>query len=208
MKDNNKIINISKDSEYAIGRMLVRGHSNGTPFYSKLFQCEIGNIRNAISFMSREGMTKEMMAKTKLTKKDMAKLVDFPKKRIDGYNSKLKSICEDRILADKQLMLELAKFINKDENNIAISFIAKDKDNKNHMSMERYLKVLNQLMNSADFTKKVQELTYVKPKPKMEVIQKKIEGKNRTVKSFNKNNIPKNKSAVVLKQNSSKKTGY
>ena len=109
-----KVINISKDSDYAIGRMLVRGYSNGEAFHSKLLDTKVGNVRNAISYLSREGMTKEMLAKTKLTKKDMAKVVDFPKKRVDGYNAKLKSICIDRILAEKKLMIELIKFLDKE----------------------------------------------------------------------------------------------
>lgn len=188
------VINISKVSEFAIGRMLVRGYSQNEPFHSTLFNTKVGNIRNAISYMSREGMTLEMLAKTKLSKKDMNKLVEFPKKRVENYNAKLKSICRDRILSEKQLMLELAKFYNLDTKKIDISFVAKDEDNKNHMSMERYTKVLNQLMNDAAFVKEIKDKTFTKQKPKMQTVFKSIDAKNKkVVKSFTKNNVPKSK---------------
>lgn len=206
-----KVINISKDSEYAIGRMLVRGYSNGEAFHSKLLDTKVGNVRNAISYLSREGMTKEMLAKTKLTKKDMAKVVDFPKKRVDGYNAKLKSICADRILAEKKLMMELIKFLDKETGKIAIVFVAKDKDNKNHMSMERYTKVLNQLMCSDEFIKSIKEKTFVKPKPKMEAVKKTIDAKsNKVIKSFTKSSVPKAKSGVVVptRKPKGKNSGY
>lgn len=196
------VINISKVSEFAIGRMLVRGYSQNEPFHSTLFNTKVGNIRNAISYMSREGMTLEMLAKTKLSKKDMNKLVEFPKKRVENYNAKLKSICRDRILSEKQLMLELAKFYNLDTKKIDISFVAKDEDNKNHMSMERYTKVLNQLMNDAVFVKEIKDKTFTKPKPKMQTVFKSIDAKNKkTVKSFKKNNVPKARTSTT-------KSGY
>lgn len=155
-------INIAKDSESLIGRMLVRGYSNGEAFETRELGM-VGNLRNAMSFLSRDGMSKIALAKTKLSKREMLKILELPKRRVLNYNKILKSIIEDRILSEIALVKEISKYMGMDS--IRLSFTAKNKkDDKTPDNMYRYCKLLNELMKDKAFNSKVKELTAFKSK--------------------------------------------
>ena len=166
-------INISSSSESLIGRMLVRGYSNNEPFVSRELGL-VGNMRNVISYLSREGMSKEALAKTKLTKRDLIKILELPKKRVSDFNQVLKSVLEDRILSDIVLVTELGKYLGIDS--IRLSFTSEDEDKKMHNNMFRYCKILNNLMLDKDFIKSIRDLTSFKKK-KLTISNKILKGK-------------------------------
>lgn len=162
-------INIHKESESLIGRMLVRGYSQNEPFNSRELGL-VGNMRNVISYLSREGMSKESLAKTKLSKKEMVKILSLPKRRVTNYTKILKSVLEDRILSDKVLYTEMSKYLGMDS--IRLSFVSKDENNNMHENMIKYCKILNSLMQDKLFVKVIRDYTaFKKDKPK---ISKKI----------------------------------
>lgn len=166
-------INIFSESESLIGRMLVRGYSENEPFMSRELGL-VGNMRNVITYLSRDGMSKESLAKTKLTKRDMIKILSLPKKRVKEYNKILKSVLEDRILSDKILVSEIGKYLGVDS--IRLSFTSKDDSGNTYDNMFRYCKILNSLMQDKNFIKVIRELTSFKKK-KITINSKVLKGK-------------------------------
>lgn len=162
------VINISKDSTSLIGRMLVRGYSEQQPFSSKELGL-VGNMRNAISFLSREGMSTASLAKTKLSKAEMIKILSLPKRRVKDYNKILTSVLQDRILSDKVLYTEMSKYLGVDS--IRLSFTSLDSNNEMYSNMHRYCKILNSLMQDKLFVKTVREYTAFK-KEKLKISRK------------------------------------
>lgn len=152
-------INISSTSTSLIGRMLVRGYSENQPFNTRELGL-VGNMRNVISYLSRDGMSKESLAKTKLSKREMVKILSLPKKRVTDYNKILKSVLEDRILSDKTLYTEIGKYLGVDT--IRLSFTSKDAAGEIYDNMFRYCKILNGLMQDKIFVKSIRELTAFK----------------------------------------------
>lgn len=168
-------INILKESDSLIGRMLVRGYSENKPFESRELGT-VGNMRNVISYLSRDGMSKETLAKSKLSKKEMMKILSLPKRRVSDYNRILKSVLEDRILSDKTLVVEISKYLGVDS--IRLSFTSKDASGEMYNNMFRYCKILNSLMQDKNFIKAVRDLTSFK-KEKLKISSKILKGGNK-----------------------------
>lgn len=156
----NQQININKNSETLIGRMLVRGYSHSKPFYSKTLGIVVGNMRNAITYISRDGVSEKAVEKVKLSKAEMLKILSLPKKRIRNFSEVLENILKERILSDKILVDEFKKLIKQ---NINIYFKAFDENGIMHDNMHKYCKCLDAILSESDFRKKIMATqTFVK----------------------------------------------
>lgn len=155
-------INIGRESTSLIGLMLVRGYSNGVAFNTRALGL-VGNLRNAISYLSREGMSTEALAKVKLNRREMIRILELPRRRVANYNQIMKSVIEDRVISDKVLINEIGKYLG--DSTIRLSFTANGPDGKMHNNMFRYCKILNQLMQDKNFITIVREETSYKKKP-------------------------------------------
>ena len=84
-----KIINLNKSPDL-LGRKLVRGCQIARPFYSQVIGGKVGNIRTALTYLSREGVDKELVAKSKLNKDELNDIVSLPKRKVSNYDDTLK----------------------------------------------------------------------------------------------------------------------
>jgi len=153
-----KVINLNK-SEDLLGKKLTRGCQIFKPFYSQAIGCKVGNIRTALTYLSRENVDKDLVAKPKLNKEELNKIVILPKKKISNYDNTLKALLSERIIHDLEVALELSKHYYKEGNYFALEFISEDANGRKFEDMNRYCKILNRLMLDSVFVSVVLNIT-------------------------------------------------
>lgn len=197
-----KIINLNKSPDL-LGKKLVRGCQIVKPFYSQVIGGKVGNIRTALTYLSREGVSKELVAKSKLDKAELNEIVVLPKRKVANYDDTLKVLLSERIRNDKEIIMELARFYIEDKGYIGIEFIAEDENGRRFEDMNRYCKILNRLMLDSVFVNII--ITAAREKPrynkldikdvKKKVFEKKTFDKARPfIKTEEKRPIVKSKS--------------
>jgi len=141
-----KTITVDKKSDYLIGKMLTRGYNeSGKPFFTNALG-NIGNIRNAMSFLTREGMSLSLLSATRLNKRQISTILGLPKRKANNYDEVLLSVINDRIVLDKSLVKELLKF--ERDGVIAVIFAApSDGDGETLKYMDKYCKMLNTIVS-------------------------------------------------------------
>lgn len=177
-----KIVNLNKSKDI-LGKKLVRGCQIEKPFYSQVIGGKVGNIRTALTFLSRENVDIELVAKSKLNKAELNKIVVLPKRKISNYDDTLKILLSERIRNDKEVIVELAKYYMEDKKYIAVEFVSEDENGRKFEDMNRYCKILNRLMLDPLFVNIV--ITAAREKPRHNNINiKNI--KDRAVKTLDK----------------------
>lgn len=141
-----KNVIVDKNSDYLIGKMLTRGYNeSGKPFFTNALG-NIGNIRNAMSYLTREGMSQSLLSATRLNKRQISTILKLPKKKASNYDEVLMSVIHDRIVLDKTLVKELLKF--EIDGEIKVIFAApNDNDGDTLKYMDKYCKMLNAIIS-------------------------------------------------------------
>ena len=141
-----RTINLNKSPDL-LGKKLMRGCQISRPFYSQVIGGKVGNIRTALTYLAREGVDKEIVGKSKLTKSELDKLVSLPKRKIANYDNVVKILLSERIRNDGEIAVELCKFFIEDKKYFAVEFISEDEHGRRFEDMNRYCKILNRLMS-------------------------------------------------------------
>ena len=102
-----KKINLNKNSKEILGQKLLRGCQIVNPFYSHVVEGYVGNIRTALTYLSREGVDKKIVSKPRLNKQELNMLVSLPKKKIADYDGLVKTLLSERIRNDEIIIQEL-----------------------------------------------------------------------------------------------------
>lgn len=140
-----KTINIG-DKDEKLGIELSRGFPLKEAFYSTVLGLLVGNIKSALTYSSREGMSRELVKLPKLRKKQLEEILKLPRKKIENYNNLLNTLLTERLVSDKTLAIELNKYYCKEKNYFALIFKSEDVNGRPFEDMERYCKILNRLM--------------------------------------------------------------
>lgn len=185
-----KVINLNRSPEL-LGKKLTRGCQIEQPFFSHVINGYVGNIRTALTYLSREGVDINWVAKAKLNKFELNHIVNLPKRKIPDYDNALKTLLSERIRNDKTVAIELANYYCKEKNYFLVEFIAADENNRNFEDMARYCKILNRLMIDPIFVNVVLDVAKdkVETKPyKRNIDIKNIKGKakEKISKTFDK----------------------
>lgn len=194
-----KVINLNRSQEL-LGKKLTRGYQIEQPFFSHVINGFVGNIRTALTYLSRDGVDINWVAKTKLNKFELNHIVNLPKRKIPDYDNALKTLLSERIRNDKTIAVELANYYNKEKNYFLVEFIAADENNRNFEDMARYCKILNRLMIDPIFVNVV--LDVAKDKVEAKPYKRNIDIKNIKGKAKEKISKTFDKSRPFIKQKS------
>lgn len=192
-----KIINLNKSPDL-LGRKLVRGCQIARPFYSQVIGGKVGNIRTALTYLSREGVDKELVAKSKLNKAELNDIVSLPKRKVSNYDDTLKVLLSERIRNDKEIITELAKFYIEDKGYIGVEFISEDENGRRFEDMNRYCKILNRLMLDSVFVNII--IAAAREKPKYNKLDIKDVKRNTKSKVFEKKTFDKARPFIKLEE--------
>ena len=141
-----KKINLNKNSREILGQKLLRGCQIVNPFYSHVVEGYVGNIRTALTYLSRENVDKKLVSKPRLNKQELNVLVSLPKKKIADYDGLVKTLLSERIRNDEIIIQELKSLYCKEKKYFAVMFVAEDENGRPFEDMARYCKLLNRLM--------------------------------------------------------------
>ena len=182
-----KKINLNKNSKDILGQKLLRGCQIVNPFYSHVVEGYVGNIRTALTYLSRENVDKKLVSKPRLNKQELNVLVSLPKKKIADYDGLVKTLLSERIRNDEIIIQELKSLYCKDKKYFAVMFVAEDENGRPFEDMARYCKLLNRLMIDPMLVNFVLDLSTKKYNKKV-ITSRDIESKVKTksIKPFNK----------------------
>ena len=182
-----KKINLNKNSKDILGQKLLRGCQIVNPFYSHVVEGYVGNIRTALTYLSRENVDKKLVSKPRLNKQELNILVSLPKKKIADYDGLVKTLLSERIRNDEIIIQELKSLYCKDKKYFAVMFVAEDENGRPFEDMARYCKLLNRLMIDPMLVNFVLDLSTKKYNKKV-ITSRDIESKVKTksVKPFDK----------------------
>ena len=182
-----KKINLNKNSKEILGQKLLRGCQIVNPFYSHVVEGYVGNIRTALTYLSRENVDKKLVSKPRLNKQELNILVSLPKKKIADYDGLVKTLLSERIRNDEIIIQELKSLYCKDKKYFAVMFVAEDENGRPFEDMARYCKLLNRLMIDPMLVNFVLDLSTKKYNKKV-ITSRDIESKVKTksVKPFDK----------------------
>lgn len=186
-----KKINLNKNSKEILGQKLLRGCQIVNPFYSHVVEGYVGNIRTALTYLSRENVDKKLVSKPRLNKQELNVLVSLPKKKIADYDGLVKTLLSERIRNDEIIIQELKSLYCKEKKYFAVMFVAEDENGRPFEDMARYCKLLNRLMIDPmlvnfvlDLSTKSNNNRYAKKVITSRDIESKVKTKN--IKPFDK----------------------
>ena len=131
-----KKINLNKNSIEILGQKLLRGCQIVNPFYSHVVEGYVGNIRTALTYLSRENVDKKLVSKPRLNKQELNVLISLPKKKIADYDGLVKTLLSERIRNDEIIIQELKSLYCKEKKYFAVMFVAEDENGRPFIKRE------------------------------------------------------------------------
>jgi hypothetical protein len=138
---NSITINVHKDSDHILGKMLARGYRLDRPF-----ECGIGvvgNVKMALTSVKKEGVNKTIISKTRITKKDIEYVSGLRDREVKEIDFIIYDILLNRIVTDSKLYTILYTVLNSFEE---VKLVSRDKSGKDFLNMKLYLDTINRII--------------------------------------------------------------
>lgn len=139
---NKIIINLHKDSDTILGKMLSRGYRLDKPFECSMGL--VGNVKMALTSIKKEGVPRSLISKTRISKKDIEHVSLLKDRELNEFDFIIYDVLLNRILTDFKCFKILETVL---KNNDEVIFTSNDKSGKEFKNMKMYIDTLNRIVN-------------------------------------------------------------